>query len=229
MLRGSGRLVLRGVLGNVICSVLCNTVCLAWAAATAEAVVPTTDPPATPLCSYGPHSLYLFLSIILSFLCLPLSDSSSLFHSSRSLAPSLHPQDVAVGWLENAWHRTGNPSPCQGMALPRMRLLTHTHKHTPFHFTLLSLISLLSTLHRYIHTLEFSFFFLFQLTNSISHLPLLSSFLHLSLPFKPTPPPLPPHLTPTSHSSSSSRSSHPPVAVTPLLLLWIVLIVILLS
>lgn len=87
------------------------------AAAEAAAVVLTTDPPATPRCSGGPLFVYLFLFIIHCFLCLPLLGSFSF--SPLCLSPpldpshSLHPQDVAVGWLENAWHRTGNPSPCQ--------------------------------------------------------------------------------------------------------------------
>lgn len=54
---------------------------------------------------------------ILSSLPLHIPAFLLIFLSHISLVPSFLPQ--VVGWLESAWHRTGNPSPCQ--------ISAHTH------------------------------------------------------------------------------------------------------
>lgn len=135
------------------------------------------------------------LSISLYYSHFPLSSfvRQLFFAPPPFLSP---PPVVAVGWLQNAWHRAGNPSPCQSLLLLRMRLLTHTHTHAP------PSSSLPPSFRRVQAPVSV------QDRHHLTATPPFISYLHLSSPFKPTPPPLPPPgsnlplLLPFIHSST---------------------------
>lgn len=139
------------------------------------------------------RSSFICFSVLFTTSFVFLCQAAFLCFSPLCLSPpldpshSLHPQDVAVGWLENAWHRTGNPSPCQTTISAHAQADTFTQMHTHTSSSSLLFLQVCSSFFKHLcHFLSFySYIFLCPSRRFF--------LLFLLLPLPPHTPPAHPH------------------------------------